>query len=268
MRHFPLLRTVTADHGTTLVEMLVAMVSAIVVILALFKILEFSTGEESRLSERVQADRIGRLAMSRVVDELHSSCTGFGSGSIQGPSATPSAPLASTGTLDLWFISAYGSATSGNAVISTVYEHDIHWTSTGASNTGEPLGTLTDYAFESVKGSGPGTASGAWEFPALTTANAKARVLATNVIPATVSGTKTIFQYYALPSATGEFALIAANIATEAKANKIVKVTITFKQAPESANTQLDRVVSYNDAVVLRFNPAETGETSKDEPCT
>ena len=64
-------------------------------------------------------------------------------------------------------------------MIEKVYEHDIHWTSTGKSKTGETVGTLTDYRFESTAGSGPASKSGKWEFPTLETKNAKARVLAT-----------------------------------------------------------------------------------------
>jgi hypothetical protein len=252
-----------------------ASVLSMVVALALFGMLEFTTKSQARLSERTQADKIGRLSMARMIDELHSSCTGFGTTSLQGPSSAPTAPLASTGPADLWFISSYGSTTSGNAVISTVYEHDLHWVSTGKTSTGESVGTLTDYAFESVKGSGPGTPAGRWEFPAFSTANAKKRVLGKeDVIPPTVSGTSTLFQYYTLSPATGKFTLLTEKISTEAAANKIAKVSITLKAAAEptkkgnTVNGGLDRVASFSDGVNLRLNPTETGASAIDEPCT
>jgi hypothetical protein len=258
-----------AEHGTTLIELLVATVGAIVVMLALLAILEFSTRQETSISERVQSNRIGRVAMTKVIDELHSSCTGFGSNAIQGPTPAPTAPLASTGPLDLWFITAYGSPTSGAAVITTVYEHDIHWTSTGTSNTGEALGTVTDYVFENTKGTGPGTPAGKWEFPALTVANAKARVLAKNVIPPTVSGANTLFQYYKFSTATGEYVAITEKYPAAATANEIGKVAINFTQAPEGASTKKGgRMVSFSDAVLLRFNSSEVGAEAKSEPCT
>ena len=57
LRHSQL--TPSADQGLTLIELLVSMALAMVVMLALFTILEFSTTQEARISERVQADRIG-----------------------------------------------------------------------------------------------------------------------------------------------------------------------------------------------------------------
>ncbi len=180
----------------TLIELLVAMASGIVVMLALFATLEFSSKQEARITERVQANRGGRYAMTEIVENLHSACVGFNATAIQAPSTKPTSPLGELGPTDLWFISADGSSTSGKSVITSVYEHDVHWASTGKSKTGETVGTLTDYKFESTKGSGPSGKSGKWEFPALETKNATSRVLATNVIPQTISGTNTLFQYY------------------------------------------------------------------------
>jgi Tfp pilus assembly protein PilV len=257
-----------AEHGFTLIELLVAMISTTIIMLAIVGLLIFTTNQASRITERVQANRIGRLAMTRITDELHSSCTGFGTDAIQGPS--PESPLASTGPLNLWFISAYGSGSGKEAVEKTVYEHDVNWTATKKNASGEQLGTLTDYSFESKSGSGPGTASNKWEFPTLKTANAKANVLATNVIPLTISGANTIFQYYKLSSETGKFSQITSSIPTEAAANAVAKVSIGFVQAPEgkAGESKLARAAPFSDAVVLRLNPTETGEGVKDEPCS
>jgi Tfp pilus assembly protein PilW len=256
------------ENGFTLIEMLVAMLSATIIMIAMIGLLVFTTNQASRISERVQADRIGRTAMTRITDELHSSCTGFGTDAIQGPSSTPTAPLEATGALNLWFISAYGSPSSKEAVQTTVYEHDIRWESTGTSSGGEKLGTLWDDRFESKSGTGPGTSAGKWEFPALEKTKAKATILAKNVIPMSVSGTSTIFQYYTLSSETGAYKLLTEKISAEATANTITKVTISFKQAPEGGETKLGRTVPFNDAVVLRLNPTETGTNAKDEPCS
>jgi Tfp pilus assembly protein PilW len=259
--------TPIAEQGTTLIELLVAMLSAMVVLGALLAILEFSTGQETRISDKVQADRIGRAAMARVVDELHSSCTGFGATAIQAPTSTPKSPLLSSGPADLWFLSAYGNASSGSAVLTGVIEHDIHWGSTGKlSNTGQTLGTLTDYRFPSQSGRSP-----EWKFKELTVANAEARVLAQNVIPQSISGTSTIFQYYRFSSpssaevtqlASGELPL------TTTTAPTVAKVLVGFTQAPETGDTRVGLTVPFQDAVVLRFTPTETGAEAKNEPCT
>ncbi len=270
MRPLRLPPTLAAESGTTLIELLVAIVGGIVVMIALLGVLLFSTNEESYLSERGEANKVGRAAMTRVIDELHSSCTGSGTTAIQAPSGTPETPLASSGALNLWFISAYGTSTSAKAVLTSVYEHDVFWKSSGkTSNTGEPLGALWDWSFQSTTGSGPGTAAGKWEFPALKEANAKRRLLAENVVPPSSSGADTIFQYYTISPTTGSLSEVAAaSVPTEAAANKISKVTIAFKQAPHSKSTKLDRMVAFNDSVLVRFNATETGTSAKDEPCT
>jgi Tfp pilus assembly protein PilW len=264
MRNLTLLSTLRSEQGAMLLELLVAMIIATVIMIAMVALLIFTTTQTSRVSERVETDRLGRMAMARITDELHSSCTGFGTNAIQGPGTSPVSPLESTGPLNLWFVSAYGSSTSREAVEKTVYEHDIHWT---ASKAGATTGTLTDYSFESLANTGPGTTAGQWEFPTLNEANAKKRVLATNVIPLSISGANTIFQYYELTESSA-FAQLTSNIPAEAKANNIVKVSINFTQAPASGQTKLARAASFSDAVVLRLNPTETGEDVQNEPCS
>lgn len=261
MRKAQIISRLRADDGFTLMEMIVAMASATIVMIAMVGLLIFTTSQASRINERVETSRVGRTAMSRITDELHSSCTGFGTHAIQGPSSTPVSPLESSGPLSLWFVSAYGSSSSKEPVVETVYLHDIAW-----KETSKKLGTLTDYRFESKSGSGPVKAGGKYEFPTLEKTNAKAVLLAKDVIPQTISGTPTIFQYYKL-SESGAFSQISEKISTEAAANAVAKVSISFTQAPESGETKLARTVPFNDAVVLRLNPTETGESSN-EPCS
>lgn len=257
---------ISAEHGFSLIEMLVAMLIVTVVMIALIAVLEFSTGQQSRINDRVQADRLGRIAMTRMIDELHSSCTGFGEDALQGPTATPVAPLAQTGAVNLWFISAYGSATSKNALPEIVYEHDLNWEKT-KSKEGLSLGTLRDYSFQSKANTGPKFAK-AWEFPELKVANAKATILSKNVAAPVISSAETVFQYYTVATTTGAFSPLTSNIPHEAIENNIVKVVIGFTQAPEDENVKLARAVPYSDAVVLRLNPNETGTTVQDEPCS
>jgi Tfp pilus assembly protein PilV len=262
--HYP--QIPTDEHGTTLIELLIATVLSIVVILGLFQILEFATTEESQITEKVQANRLGRLAMANIVEKLHSSCTGLGADAIQGPSSTPEKPLAVTGPRDLWFLSTYGTSAPSNAVLNGVVENDIHWEPTGKSNTGLEVGKLIDYSFASSGGFSPN-----WKFNELKVANATERVLATYVIPPTVSGENTIFTYYKYASPTStELQQVTEKISTTAEKNEISKVGITFSKAPEEGSTkdERDRVASFNDGVLLRFNPSESGAEAKNEPCT
>jgi prepilin-type N-terminal cleavage/methylation domain-containing protein len=270
---FPPLLTPSAEQGFTLVELLVAMLISTVVIAALVAILTFSLGQETRITDKVQADQIGRTAMTNIIDELHSSCTGFGANAIQGPSETPTSPLASSGATNLWFVSAYGNEDSGEALIEKVTEHDINWTASTKSNTGEELGTLTDYSFESTSGN----AKAGWTFPSLTVAKAKIKVLAKNVIPPEIeiSGKKTptIFQYYkyentASSETDGELvALSSSEVPTAAKEGNVAKATVSFAQAPAGGDTRTNRSASFSNSVILRFTPSETGAEVKNEPC-
>jgi hypothetical protein len=267
MPHPPSPLSLGAEHGTTLMEMLVTMLAGIIVLGALLATLEFSLRQEAQISDRVQSNRIGRLAMTKMVDELHSACTGFGATAIQAPPAgTVTAPLASTGPVDLWFLSAYGNASSGKAV-PIPSEHDVHWEATGALTTaGRPLGTLTDYSFANTGGEAP-----TWTFPKLETKNATARLLAANVIPPAieVEGKKALFQYYDY-NASGQLEILKwAEIPHSVEEQEVAKVAIGFTQAPENGNTQveLDRTAAFSDSVVLRFNPSETGSEANNDAC-
>lgn len=251
----PIRTSLGDERGFTLIEMLVAMIAGVILVGALLAILEISLRQTTRLSDRVQVDRTGRTAMNNIVDELHSSCTGFGSTAIQVPSTTPSSPLAALGTANLWFLSAYANPTSTAPAVSKIVQHDINWTATGTSNTGQQLGTLRDYSFT---GSGE---SPNWTFPALSTGNASARILATNVVPPTTS---TVFHYwrYETNEASAKYGELvevgASELTSVAEAKKIAKVTISFRQAPEKADTREGHTTLFEGAVVLRLTPPES----------
>jgi hypothetical protein len=259
----------TAEElGTTLIELLVAMLTAIVVLFALLAILQFSTNQDARISDRVQANRLGRVAMAKITDELHSACTGFEATAIQAPSETPAAPLASTGATDLWFVSDYGNTNSGSAADTEVIEHDIHWAATGAKTpTGQALGTLTDYRFPSTGGS-----PSKWEFQPLNAANetANAHVLSTNVIAPTLPATPTLFHYFKFESLTSSklVELTSAQAATAAGKGEIAKVSINFSQAPEAKDTSPSSAVSLSGSVSLSFSPPENGTEAENTPCS
>ena len=265
MSHPPL--TPSAEEGFTLVELLVSLVVSIVVLGAILATIEFALRQETNITDRVDANQIGRTAMTTIITELHSSCTGFGTTAIQAPASKPTEPLASTGPLDLWFLSAYGNASSEKATLTGVTEHDIHWAETGKSTTApiKTLGTLTDYAFASTGGSSP-----KWQFPELSIAKAKARVLAKNVVP---PEGPTIFQYYRYKTTNSEatngqlVALTTAELPTATGNQEVAKVAVNFTQAPASADTRPGRTVSLSNSVVLRFNSSQPGAEVVNSPC-
>jgi Tfp pilus assembly protein PilW len=258
-----------SESGFTLIELLVSMLTSIVVIGALFSILLISTHQSSRTTDYVQSNQLGRDTMTNILEELHSACTGAGTGgysAIQKPTTVPSSPLAETGATNLWFISTYGTPSSATAELKEVTEHDLNWT-----ETAKKLGKLTDYAF-------PGTGTvGAWTFPStLSIANAKTRVLAENVM-APKEGTGPIFQYFSYydnqaESNYGQLETTALTtpLSSEAAAANfaggVAQVVISFTQAPPDKNTQLSRIANFSNSVNLRFSPTST--TSGISPCS
>src|SRR5271154_1653663 len=245
------------EEGFTLIELLVSMLTSVVVVGALFAVLLISTHQSSRTTDYVQSNQLGRDAMTNILEELHSACTGAGTGgysAIQKPTIVPTSPLAETGATNLWFVSTYGTPSSATAELKEVTEHDINWTETSTTKTGLKLGKLTDYAFV-----GTGTA-GTWTFPSpLSTANAKARVLAENVI-APKEGTGPIFQYFSYydnqaEANYGQLETTALTTPLSSKAEEtnfaggVAQVVISFTQAPPDKNTQLSRTANFSNAV-------------------
>lgn len=253
--HMPSLRSARSEHGFTLMETLVAMVTGLVVTGALLAILEFALREQAQITDRAQANQLGRVAMSNIVDELHSSCTG--SKPIQEPSSTLENPLEKSNGKNLWFISSYGTAKSGEPLIEEAYQHDIMWESSKeTSSTGKPLGRLVDYSWKTS-----GNAQEGFKVSSsLTTKNAtKVRRIAENI-----PESSTIFTYYNYNSTGTALEASSLPLSTTKAAENVTKVTIAFTQASTDKDTRSDRTVSFSDSVLLRLDPTTSEEVA---PC-
>jgi len=162
-------RRVRQEQGFTLVELLVTMVAGIVVLSALYTILDVTLRQTSNTFTRVDATGRANAVMAGIENELHSACVASGETPIQG---------GANGTQDsdannLVFLSQYG--TSANP---TPVEHKITYSATNR--------TLTDYSYASNGGNAPD-----WTFASTPSSS---RVLVTNV---TQNGSTPIFQYFA-----------------------------------------------------------------------
>jgi prepilin-type N-terminal cleavage/methylation domain-containing protein len=244
-RH-PLRPTVRDEQGFSLIELLVAMVAATVVAGALFAVLNFSTTESATLSDKVQADQLGRVAMTRIDEELHSACISRAFVPIQEKSTAT----------NLIFITAY----SKEAEIAQAEKHEIKWE--------EATHTLRDYYAKSTGGTPPN-----FTYPAPTST-----ILATNVTQA--AGTP-IFQYFAYATETteGEKAPVStlktehlpgAEVAAglnEKEASEASSVLISFNAAAASGKITRNRSTNLSSQVTFAFAVPNAETPIHDSPC-
>jgi Tfp pilus assembly protein PilW len=248
----PTTRPLTSDeHGFTLIELVVAMATGMMVCLALFAILDFSTRQETRIADAAQANQLGRTAMTKIVDELHSACIA--------PEFTPI--LEKSSETELWFINSY----SSEAVISQASEHKVVW-------SGEKL---VDYTYPSVSGSWP-------HFTYATVASPSGGVVLGTKITQSESGGKKIpiFQYYSYSTkyTSGTEAGVSM-LNTEALKTSLTNVTaptaaavaINFSTAPSETNATIHDFSNLNaassDLVTLAFSAPHSESTTVDGPC-
>ncbi len=253
--------TLSEERGYTLVELLVAITTGLVVCFALFAILAFSTRQDTRLSDMAQATQLGRLAMTKVVDELHSACIAPGFTPIQeGSSST-----------ELRFINAY----SEKAVISETkqeaYKHKIVWN--------EKAETLTDYVYPSNGGSWP-------NFTFAEVASPAAGVLIASHVKQskTEPGEKAIpvFQYFSYSAESSEGATTGLNMLsteplesplTKATAPTAASVLVSFNTGPVESTTSLGALgkkasLGLQSQVTLSFAVPISEAEVVDAPCT
>lgn len=100
------------ERGTTLVELLVATIAGVVVMMGLSMLIVVVLHGTARVNARVDATQRGRIAMTRIIEQLHNSCTA--------PKATPILE-GSTGTT-LKFTHAVGAQTTAVAPTPTTTE--------------------------------------------------------------------------------------------------------------------------------------------------
>ncbi len=259
-----------SEHGFTLIELLVSMVAAIVVTGAAFAVLQISLKQTSLISDKVQANQLGRTAMTRIIDELHSACIA--------PDFTPIQEK-STGS-ELIFKNAYSSEavilnakeSEPKATGTGVFEHDIVWNSTAK--------TLTDYVYKSESGEGAEA-----KFPSLdyssTTHEAehaspkKGILLARNV---TQTEGQPIFTYYKYNTSSSSsstqgvstltpVATVATTPLPAAEAEETASVLVRFREAPFNGKTERDRYIDLSNQVTLAFSAPNAETPINASPC-
>jgi prepilin-type N-terminal cleavage/methylation domain-containing protein len=171
-----------SESGFTLIELLVVIAAGIVVLTAIFALLDTTLHFTTRTFTLVDASQRARIVTEQLENELHSACVGVNVTPIQ---------AASSGT-SLSFISQYGStASNADAAAPTPVRHTITYDPTGH--------TLTDTTTAASGGSAPN-----WTFGGTTTT----KPLLANV---TTQGSSPAFQYFAYASPGSQYTDLAGN---------------------------------------------------------
>ena len=243
---------ISDEAGISLVELLVAMVSALVVAAAIMGLLVVSQHQTAILRDVGQATQYGRTAMTRIVDELHSSCI-----------AKEFAPVQKE-------------STSSKLILQNAYSKEAEIKS--GERTREDIitfnsanQTLTDETLPSTGG----------EYPAFTFGGTPLKEIIGSNIRETNQGARSVpifayYEYKKAPEPDGsaeasttlkEVASVPAKGFSESEGNGIAGVGISFTAAPASGHETVGRSVNLNTLVTLAFSAPNTEAEIKDGPC-
>jgi len=221
------------ERGLTLIELLVATLTGLIVSLAAFAILSTSLSQSARVADRVSADQRGRTAMEKIVLKLHSSCVA--------PETTPVEPGSEANKLLIV------SQTGSQASFSKVTLHKIYLEG----------GKLIDAAYPNTEAKPAPN----WEFSGTPEST---QTLLTGV---TQTGATPVFQYYKYEGSELSKTALETPL-NEKTAETTAAITVGFTTAPESGRADKsagERSVNLTDTVVLRFRPASPSGTNL--PC-
>ncbi len=221
------------ERGYSLVELLVAAGSGIVVLLALFAMLDLSIKNSAQVTERVDANQRAKPVLQSLMDDLHSACTGPGIAPV----------LAGSTGSQLSF-----QMQTGSAVSPTPSKHVVTLAN----------GKLTQQTFTATSGSNP-----TWVY---SNSPATTRQLLTEVTPPSAAQGAT-FAYYAANAGVISTSPLPTPLSA-ADALRAVEVKVTLQVAPSSTTTSdPNSSVVLSDAAIFRFSPFSEDPTKVNGPC-
>lgn len=231
------------EAGFTLVEMLVALALGSVTLLAVYAFIDTSTRSTERVAARVDANQRARVALSQVMERLHSSCVGPGALPIRAGSDGDQLVLLSQ---------------SGEQVALRPDKHVIALSG----------GVLTDSAYAPT----PGSTAPDWTFS--TTASSR-RELIDRVVPASLGdppATVPTFRY--LPYEGGKLSdtPLATPLSADADADnwagRVAAVSVAFAADTPSVPDDAKGPISVAGSATLRLTPPSDTAGEKATPCT
>jgi hypothetical protein len=221
------------ERGTTLVELMVATAAGMVVFFALTTVIVSTMRSGARVSARVEADQNARLASTRIMNQLRSSCV-----------APRVAPIKqkSTGT-NLRFIHQVGSGAVLTPVLSEIKLVN---------------GTLTQYDYKAL----PGTSAPNWGFDEAKPTSEKKLAAGISPIPPSSS----IFFYKAYGKGTVNEVLPSASLSAS-DALRTVAVTVALAASPRNEPVADANVATpIQDTALLRLTSLAFDKETAD-PC-
>lgn len=231
MKQLPQIRD---ERGTTLVELMVGASVGIVVLYALTMAILTTMHGTAKVSARVHATQDARVALTNVMEELHSACLA--------PKITP-VQAGSSGT-SLGFVHAArseGAEAAPKPTLSVI------------SLTGDTL-TQSDYAWAT------GASQKEWTFaPTPTT-----RQLMTGVAP--VPPSSSIFTYYTYLKGAISPTPLEMPLTDEAAATTI-EVRAALAVTPDGSGADDGAPASIQNRATLRLTPPSFNESAPSPPC-
>jgi Tfp pilus assembly protein PilW len=229
MSRLPSLRD---ERGTTLMEVLVALSTGMVVLAAISAVIVVSLRETGKINAKVDANQRARIALNKIVDQLHSACIA--------PQIAP-VQVGSTGTL-LSFIHQTGSAVAPTPVLTKI---NLEGT------------TLSQSDYAATGGQAP-----AWTFSLTPTST---RQLMTKI--SATSPSTSIFSYYSYTNGQVSATPLTTPLTAESTA-RTVKVAVAFTASPLTTTVKdANAAANIQSSAVLRLTPASFSSGGVNLPC-
>jgi hypothetical protein len=229
--------SLTDERGTTLVELLVGMAMGMIVLVGLSLTIIAVLHGTGRVNARVEATDNARIAVTRIMEELHSACVS--------PQIAP-VRQGSTGTSLVFWHAAPGE---------TEKVQPIPVRSRIVLNNG----TLTQIDYAKTGGTSP-----KWEFEPETAGRGSARILLSNVAPP--AGSSDVFSYEKYEG--GVLKPLSTTGLSELEAAATIVVRVALSANPKSrpvADEGADATVQ--DSATLRLTPPSFNQGATAPPC-